>query len=91
MLESVNFWTCNACGKTVKTKVGCIPQNWRRAKISVATRYDSNKECTSFGGETVFDMCPSCAKEVSDILMKEDQQRKLDITVNGETVKEILK
>lgn len=30
MVESVNFWTCDVCGETVKTNVGCIPQNWRR-------------------------------------------------------------
>lgn len=91
MVESVNFWTCDACGETVKTNIGCIPQNWKRARISIATKYDNENDYTAFGREELFDMCPSCAKEISNIFIKEDQHRKLDITVNGETVKEILK
>ena len=90
MVESVNIWACDVCGETVKTGIDCIPPNWRQAKISIATKFDSDNEYTAFGKEEIFDICPSCAKEISDVLTK-CQRRKLDITVNGETVKEILK
>ena len=70
MVESVNIWTCDTCGETAKANINCVPPNWRRVKISATTRYeDDGKEYTVFGREKAFDMCPSCAKEVSDILI----------------------